>query len=61
LAIVTESLETSDLRPLLVYYLSFRDINTTVSTWAEFGQLMSDGRFSILRKWEHVQAYRLRR
>lgn len=30
--IITESLETSDFRPIRAYYLSFRDINTTVST-----------------------------
>jgi len=31
----------------------------TTSTWLEFGQLISDGRFSILLMWKHVQVYRL--
>ena len=31
-AIITESLETSDYRPFPAYYLSLRDIKTTVST-----------------------------
>ena len=31
-AIVTESLETFDFRPFGAYYLSLRDIKTTVST-----------------------------
>lgn len=48
-ATITESLETFDTRPFRTYYLSLRDIKTTVSTWPEFGQLMSDGRFSFLR------------
>ena len=31
-ATIAESLETPDFRPYRAYYLSFRDINTTVST-----------------------------
>ena len=38
---ITESLETSDFRPFEAYYLSFRDINTTISTWVESTIMMS--------------------
>jgi len=34
-AIITECPETSDFRPSRAYYLSLRDINTTVSTCLE--------------------------
>jgi hypothetical protein len=40
-AIITECPETSDFRPSRAYYLSLRDINTTVSTWLEWTALMS--------------------
>jgi len=40
-AIITECPETSDFRPSRAYYLSLRDINTTVSTWIERTELMS--------------------
>ena len=40
-AVVAESLETSDFRPFRTYYLSLRDIKTTVSTWLERTALMS--------------------
>ena len=56
-ATIAESLETPDFRPYRAYYLSIRDINTTVSTWPEFGQLLSDVRFKILRKWKPVNQY----
>ena len=39
--IVTECLETFDFKPLVPIYLSFRDINTTVSTCVERTALMS--------------------
>jgi len=39
-AIVAEGLETSDFRPFRAYYLSFLDINTTVSTRHELTLLM---------------------
>ena len=47
---------------LTIHLLFNLDINTsTVSTWPEFDQLMSDGQSQILRLREHVHAYRLRR
>ena len=33
------------------------DINIIVSTWPEFGQLMSDDRFEIFRLWKHVNCF----
>lgn len=47
LAIIAESLETPDFRPFEAYYLSFRDINTTVSTWTEWSVWIN---FNILSK-----------
>jgi hypothetical protein len=40
-AIITECPETSDFRPSRAYYLSLRDINTTVSTCLEDTKKMS--------------------
>lgn len=48
-AIITECPETSDFRPSRAYYLSLRDINTTVSTWPESFFMMSVANFGILR------------
>ena len=38
-AIITECPGTSDFRPSRAYYLSLRDINTTVSTWQVLGNM----------------------
>ena len=45
-AVVAESLETSDFRPFGAYYLSFRDIKTTVSTCGVCGNISTQHTFS---------------
>ena len=53
-----ECLETTDIRPLRAFYLFSLVIKTTVSTWPEFSQPMSDDRFFILRLRKQVNWFR---
>ena len=46
-AITAESLETPVFRPFRAYYLSLRDIKTTVSTWNDRLTSMSGLYFSF--------------
>ena len=65
-AILTESLETFDVKPFRAYLFSLRDINTTVSTWLECSLLMSESMgtyqsffYSLLGFREHINSHSL--